>query len=59
MSDVEKCTSCNKNYQVSEVGGQMPGSKESEDITCPYCRNTITRRSNGSFRTHALPEDQQ
>ncbi|MDG3084725.1 hypothetical protein P7F88_00910 [Vibrio hannami] len=59
MSEIEKCSACNKKYEVSEIGGQMPGSKEPEEISCPYCGNTITRRSNGAFRTHALPEDKQ
>lgn len=59
MPRIEKCIACNKNYEVSELGGHMPGTKESEDITCPYCGNTTTRRSNGTFMTHALPEDKQ
>jgi len=59
MAEVEKCTKCNKNYEITELGGKMPGTKESEEITCPYCNHTITRRSNGCFQTHALPEDKQ
>ncbi|MFL1916795.1 hypothetical protein ACJW8B_15570 [Plesiomonas shigelloides] len=59
--EIEKCQKCGKHYEVFEQGGQMPGTKESEDITCPYsgCGYTITRRSNGYFVTHALPEDKQ
>lgn len=59
--DINTCTSCGKKYEVSEMGGQMPGCKESEDITCPYegCGYTITRRSNGYFSTYKLPESEQ
>lgn len=61
MSEVETCSnpSCGKKFGLSEIGGQMPGSKESEEITCPYCSYTVTRRSNGVFQTHELPKDQQ
>lgn len=54
--NIERCSSqaCRRPFDVSEFGGQMPGTKESEDITCPYCGHTITRRSNGVFNTHAL-----
>lgn len=59
--EIEKCRGCGKNYSVSEQGGNMPGSKESEEIRCPYsgCGHKISRRSNGYFVTHELPEDQQ
>ena len=59
VSDVEKCSVCNKNYQVTKYGGGLPGTKEKEDIICPYCGNTITRLSNGCFKTHPLPQDRQ
>jgi hypothetical protein len=35
------------------------GGKESEEIYCPYCKNVITRRSNGWFRTSDLSPDQE
>jgi DNA-directed RNA polymerase subunit RPC12/RpoP len=59
--EIERChnKACSRPFQVSEIGGNMPGSKESEDITCPYCRYTITRNSNGGFRTHALSSEQE
>lgn len=59
MSEVEQCrnSECGKRYSVSEIGGKMPGTKESEDISCPYCGNVVTRRSNGSFITSKLPND--
>jgi hypothetical protein len=37
----------------------MPGSKELEDITCPYCGHRIQRTSNGVFRVHALSPQQE
>jgi DNA-directed RNA polymerase subunit RPC12/RpoP len=59
--EIERCSKedCRRPFEVSEFGGQMPGTRESEDITCPYCNHTITRRSNGLFRTHALSPDRE
>ncbi len=54
---IENCEKCQKRYSVTEIGGGMPGTKESEDITCPHCGNTFTERSNGAFKTSALPDD--
>lgn len=51
---IETCVECGKEYGLTEIGSGMPGTKEKEDICCPYCGNTITRRSNGAFRTHKL-----
>lgn len=61
MSEIEKCGSpnCSKNFSVSEIGVKAPGGKESEDIRCPYCGYTISRRSTGCFKTHELPKEQQ
>jgi len=59
--DIERCGSstCRRPFSVSEIGGTMPGTKEPEDITCPHCGHTITRRSNGVFNTHALTAEQE
>lgn len=54
---VETCGKCNKRYSVTEIGGGWPGSKEKEDIRCPYCGQTFTERSNGAFITHKLEND--
>ena len=61
MKDVELCPSCKKKFEIKEFGGHMPGSKEREDINCPYnnCNYRYTRRSNGYFRTFELPENEQ
>ena len=37
----------------------MPGTKEKEPITCPYCHHTIERTSNGWWNTAPLTEQQQ
>ncbi|GAJ65787.1 hypothetical protein JFPO14_contig00039-0013 [Edwardsiella piscicida] len=59
--EIERCSNvdCRRPFDVSEIGGRMPGTKEPEDITCPYCHHTITRRSNGVFQTHALSSAQE
>jgi DNA-directed RNA polymerase subunit RPC12/RpoP len=56
---IEACVSCTRPFEISEIGGGMPGTKESEDITCPYCDFTRTERSNGMFRTHKLSEERE
>lgn len=59
--EIERCSNidCRRPFEVSEFGGQMPGTKESEEITCPHCQHTITRRSNGVFRTYALSSERE
>jgi hypothetical protein len=37
----------------------MPGTKEKEPITCPYCGHTIERTSNGWWNTSELSEQEQ
>jgi len=44
---MEKCQSCGKPFHVAEHNLPMPGTKEREPITCPYCHYTIERMSNG------------
>jgi DNA-directed RNA polymerase subunit RPC12/RpoP len=59
--EIERCNSasCRRPFQVLELGPKMPGTKESEDITCPYCSYTIQRTSNGWFQTIALSPNQE
>lgn len=59
--EIERCpnTSCSRPFEIRELGGAMPGSKEREDITCPYCGYRYTRSSNGFFRTYALTAEQE
>lgn len=54
MNSVEQCPKCKNYFTISEIGGQFPGCKESEEIDCPHenCDYSYTRRSNGTFQTH-------
>ena len=54
MSEIQECRACGKPFYINEIGGQMPGTKESEEIVCPHCGDTTSRRSNGSFSTSKL-----
>jgi hypothetical protein len=54
MSRIDECLKCGQPFYVNEIGGQMPGGRESEDISCPHCRHTFTERSSGTFRTSTL-----
>ena len=54
MSEIRECRACGKPFSVSEIGGQMPGSKESERIECPHCGDVTTENSNGVFTTAKL-----
>lgn len=56
---IEKCESCQKPFSVWEHQLAMPGTKEKEPITCPYCHHTIERTSNGWWNTAPLTEQQQ
>ncbi|MBJ9083915.1 hypothetical protein I5442_12520 [Citrobacter freundii] len=58
--DIETCVNkaCGKKFSYVEIGGRMPGSKESEDCSCPYCYTVaFTRRSNGVFKTSKIEKD--
>ena len=57
MSRIDKCGKCGRPFYVSEVGGQMPGTKEREDIRCPHCGDTTQETSNGVFRTSELSSE--
>ena len=57
--EIEKCESCGKPFKVWEHKLGMPGTKEKEPITCPYCNYTIERTSNGWWNTAELNEQQQ
>ena len=57
---IETCTDCKKPFCVSEVTLAMPGTKEKEDIDCPYCHKLLRQQiSNGFFRTSALTPEQE
>ena len=54
MSRIEKCGACGRPFYVTKIGGQIPGSKQFEDIVCPHCGHTFTERSNAVFWTTKL-----
>lgn len=56
---IEKCQSCQKPFSVSEHKLEMPGTKEKEPITCPYCGHTIERMCNGWWVVSKLTTDEQ
>ena len=41
---------CEGEYSISEFGGEMPGTKERENIQCPYCGEQSTEMCNGVWR---------
>jgi len=59
--EIERCSNyqCKRPFEISQIGGQMPGTKEREDITCPHCGHTIQRMCNGVWRTHAVSTEQE
>lgn len=62
MSEILRRTNadCRRPFYVSAIGGQMPGSKEPEEIFCPHCRTEVERRSsNGYFQTAALSAENE
>lgn len=59
MLKMEKCESCKKPFHVSEHKLGMPGTKEREPITCPYCHHTIERMTNGWWNVSAATEEEQ
>ena len=56
---IEKCQSCEKPFEVWEHKLAVPGTKEKEPITCPYCRHTIERICNGWWNTADLSDQEQ
>ncbi len=57
--NIEHCQRCGRPYNVTEQGGRMPGTREPEDISCPHCGYTITRSTNGVFRTSKLTPERE
>lgn len=59
--DIERCSNSKSRrpFEISQIGGQMPGTKEPEDIRCPYCGHTIQRMCNGVWQTHALTAEKE
>lgn len=45
--EIEQCKECERPFEVMEQGGQMPGTKEPEDVECPHCGFTRTQVPTG------------
>ena len=41
---MEKCTNsnCGRPFQVTAIGGGVPGGKEKEEIRCPHCDHLVS-----------------
>lgn len=51
---------CGKKFSYTEISGGMPGTKESEEVDCPYCGTVaFTRRINGVFKTSKIEQDDE
>lgn len=55
----EKCSVCFKNYKKFELSDNVPGCKEIEDISCPYCGHVYREMTSVIIRTESLPESEQ
>jgi DNA-directed RNA polymerase subunit RPC12/RpoP len=55
---MKKCefASCGKPFHVIEHKLGMPGTREKEPITCPYCDHTIERMTDGWWHVAAATE---
>lgn len=56
---IELCKDCKKPFSVKEDKLGMPGTREKEPISCPYCGYTIQRSTNGSWVVKGLDEIEQ
>ena len=46
------CPSCGRRFNVREVPMGVAGGKDSEDIDCPWCGNTVDKKmTDGWFET--------
>lgn len=59
--NMEKCNNpeCLKEFNVTTIGGGVPGGKEKEPIICPYCDSVVrTEMTSASFITSKIKEDE-
>jgi len=42
-------TKCQGIFEVSQIGGKMPGTKEKEIIECPFCGHQTFEMCNGTW----------
>jgi len=60
--NIETCVNpkCGKKFSYTEIGGGMPGTKESEECSCPYCGTVaFTSRIDGVFITSKIEQDDE
>ncbi|RRJ84354.1 hypothetical protein [Aestuariirhabdus litorea] len=60
MCSIEYChnSDCGHPFRIEVIGGNLPGMKSLESITCPYCRYTYWVRGRGIFRSFPLTAKQ-
>ena len=57
--EIEFCNDCNKPFYVFEHDLAMPGTKEREPVSCPYCHKTVVERiTNGYWRSTPMNDDE-
>ena len=56
---IERCRECRRPFEVREIALQMPGTRDSEEVACPHCGHTVSRRSSGVFRIRGLSSEQE
>ena len=60
--NIETCVNkaCGKKFSYTEIGGGMPGTKDTEECTCPYCGTTaFTSRIGGVFISSKIKQDDE
>ena len=56
---MEFCRNCKEPFYVTEHHLAMPGTKEREPISCPYCGHTIYRITNGWWNVSAIEQSER
>lgn len=60
--NIEICKNddCKKKFSYTQMGGNMPGTKESEEVRCPYCMTVaFSQRISGVFQSHEMDQDEE
>ncbi len=60
--EIEICKkpSCGKKFSYTQIGGNMPGTKESEEVRCPYCSTVaFSQKISGVFITSKMDQDEK
>lgn len=55
---IENCPYCGHQFYVDEEPMGVPGGKDLEDIDCPYCLKTVSKKmTDGIFHTAKKEQD--